>query len=575
MQLLEDDLYDEDQETRVKAMRRVSTIAAALGPVQTREDLIPFLNGCTEDDDEILLVLAEELGRFVPLVGGAEHAVALLEPLEKLAEVEETVVRERATESICTVIQALPPSQADEVFGLVKRLAHGDWFTARVSSCSLMATCYKAIRVSEQKSEIRTLYENLAKDETPMVRRSAAAKLADFAGAVEPNVVVSDLLPIYRGLASDDQDSVRVLAIEATSLIASLLKKNGMDQDNLAVVLPIIRAAVEDRSWRVRHSLAKDFYQISESMGHMVTSNELLQNFNNLIQDQEAEVRAASLKSVPGYCDLVGASVFVQHIMPNITALLQDQNLNVRTALSKACMELAGKLGQDHTTLHIVPLLQNFLRDDSPEVRLRILSQLEIIAQWMPAIGETILPILIELAHDANWRVRKAVIGCLPLLAESMGVDYFDNNLLDLYLQAYTDRVYEVRAGASQGLSKLSKVCGVDWLEKQAFPRIKFFYENSHFYLIRITVICAVKTLAQDGVSGSLMNEVINLLLKGCRDLTPNVRFAAASGLAQVASHADDASVQTQIRPCLTELMQTDTDQDVKFYATKSLDAVG
>mmetsp|Transcript_24045 Transcript_24045/g.39457 ORF Transcript_24045/g.39457 Transcript_24045/m.39457 type:complete len:557 (+) Transcript_24045:1-1671(+) len=556
-------------------MKRVSTIAAALGPEQAREELVPFLNGCTEDDDEILLVLAEELGKFVPLVGGPEYAGALLEPLEKLAEVEETVVRDRATESICHVVEVLPPDQSEEVFGLVKRLAHGDWFTARVSSCSLMAATYKAIVDTDQKAEIRTLYEALAKDETPMVRRAAAGKLADFAEAVEVGVVVSDLLPIYRALAADDQDSVRVLAVQATTLIATQLQKAGMEQENLAVVLPVVRHAVEDRSWRVRHAITKDFFEISEAMGQMVTTNELLQCFNNLIQDQEAEVRAASLGGVPRYCDLVGQQLFLQHVMPHITALLQDQNLNVKTALSKACMELAGKLGQEHTTIHIVPLLQTFLRDDSPEVRLRILSKLEVIAAWMPAIGENILPMLLELAHDANWRVRKAVVACLPVLAESMGVDYFETNLLDLYLQSYTDRVFEVRVGATSGLSKIATVCGADWLEKQVLPRIKYFYENSNFYLIRITVIDALKTLAQDGVSGSLMTEVVNILVKACHDSTPNVRFTGAKALALVSGHADDVAVQTQIRPCLTELMQTDTDKDVKFFASQALETVG
>jgi len=288
-------------------------------------------------------------------------------------------------------------------------------------------------------------------------------------------------------------------------------------------------------------------------MGQMVTTNELLQCFNNLIQDQEAEVRAASLGGVPRYCDLVGQQLFLQHVMPHITALLQDQNLNVKTALSKACMELAGKLGQEHTTIHIVPLLQTFLRDDSPEVRLRILSKLEVIAAWMPAIGENILPVL----------------------AESMGVDYFETNLLDLYLQSYTDRVFEVRVGATSGLSKIATVCGADWLEKQVLPRIKYFYENSNFYLIRITVIDALKTLAQDGVSGSLMTEVVNILVKACHDSTPNVRFTGAKALALVSGHADDVAVQTQIRPCLTELMQTDTDKDVKFFASQALETVG
>ena len=52
-----------------------------------------------EDDDEVLLVLAEELGGFVPLVGGAHEAVCLMGPLGALATVEETVVRDRAVES--------------------------------------------------------------------------------------------------------------------------------------------------------------------------------------------------------------------------------------------------------------------------------------------------------------------------------------------------------------------------------------------------------------------------------------------------------------------------------------------
>lgn len=46
----------------------------------------------------MLVALAEELGGFVELVGGAPHAAVLVEPLEVLAGVEETVVRDR----VCT-----------------------------------------------------------------------------------------------------------------------------------------------------------------------------------------------------------------------------------------------------------------------------------------------------------------------------------------------------------------------------------------------------------------------------------------------------------------------------------------
>jgi hypothetical protein len=47
----------------------------------------------------VLVALAEELGGFVDLVGGPAHAAVLVEPLEVLAAVEETVVRDRVRDS--------------------------------------------------------------------------------------------------------------------------------------------------------------------------------------------------------------------------------------------------------------------------------------------------------------------------------------------------------------------------------------------------------------------------------------------------------------------------------------------
>jgi serine/threonine-protein phosphatase 2A regulatory subunit A len=48
-----------------------------------------------DDEDEVLLALAEGLGNFVEYVGGANYAHILIHPLEALAAVEETTVREK------------------------------------------------------------------------------------------------------------------------------------------------------------------------------------------------------------------------------------------------------------------------------------------------------------------------------------------------------------------------------------------------------------------------------------------------------------------------------------------------
>nr|CAG4643131.1 EOG090X049L [Ilyocryptus agilis] len=76
---------------RLNSIKKLSTIALALGIERTRSELIPFLTDTIYDEDEVLLALAEQLGALTPLVGGSEYVHCLLPPLESLATVEETV----------------------------------------------------------------------------------------------------------------------------------------------------------------------------------------------------------------------------------------------------------------------------------------------------------------------------------------------------------------------------------------------------------------------------------------------------------------------------------------------------
>jgi serine/threonine-protein phosphatase 2A regulatory subunit A len=98
--ILIDELRNEDVQLRLNSIRKLSTIALALGVERTRSELIPFLTDTIYDEDEVLLALAEQLGTFTPLVGGSEFVHCLLPPLENLATVEETVVRDKSVESL-------------------------------------------------------------------------------------------------------------------------------------------------------------------------------------------------------------------------------------------------------------------------------------------------------------------------------------------------------------------------------------------------------------------------------------------------------------------------------------------
>lgn len=155
-----------------------------------------------DDDDEVLLAMAEELGKFVPLVGGPAHAHVLLPVLETLATVDETVVRNKSSDSLAKIGKLLPASSINEHFiPMIKRLLGKEW-TARVSATQLIPSAYERSE-KDMRAELRAWYASLSKDETPMVRRASAQSFSSLIEVVEPEVIEVELMPVFEQLTQD------------------------------------------------------------------------------------------------------------------------------------------------------------------------------------------------------------------------------------------------------------------------------------------------------------------------------------------------------------------------------------
>ncbi|KAK2705878.1 hypothetical protein QYM36_016030, partial [Artemia franciscana] len=332
---------------RLNSIKKLSTIALALGVERTRAELIPFLTDTIYDEDEVLLALAEQLGNLTPLVGGPEYVYFLLPPLESLATVEETVVRDKAVDSLRIIAAQHSPADLEANFvPMVKRLASGDWFTSRTSACGLFGCCYPRVS-TPVKAELRSHFRTLCQDDTPMVRRAAASKLGEFAKVVEAEYLKSDLVPMFVSLAQDEQDSVRLLAIEACVSFAILLPTEDTEQ----LVMPTIRACVEDKSWRVRYMVADKFIEIQNAIGPELSKQDLVTAFQSLLKDGEAEVRAAAAGKVKEFCQnlepSVQETVIMNQILPCIKELVSDANQHVKSALASVIMGLSPILGKN------------------------------------------------------------------------------------------------------------------------------------------------------------------------------------------------------------------------------------
>ncbi|KAJ7597048.1 armadillo-type protein [Mycena floridula] len=571
--ILMDELRSEDVQLRLNAIHSIPTIALALGPGRSRDELLPFLQDSIDDEDEVLLALAEELGRnFEQYIGGKEFAHLLLGPLENLSAVEETLVRDKAAESITKVAEVLSAVQIEECYiPLLKRLSQGEWFTARTSSAALFPAVYAKVSPAIQE-ELRKGFAALGSDDTPMVRRGAAKWLGALLTHFSPQHIISDGLPIYRRLQSDDQDSVRLLTIEDLIVIVQRIPPADV-KDQL---LKQIRSSIGDKSWRVRYMAANHFNELANALSIDLVREELIGQYVQLLKDSEAEVRTAAAGQIPGFSKLLDKEVVLARIVPCVRDMSQDTSQHVRAALANQISGLAPLLGKEPTIEHLLPLFLQLLRDEIPEVRLNIISKLETVNDviGIELLRENLLPAIVDLAEDKSWRVRQAIIEYIPLLANQLGKPFFDEQLGNLCMSWLGDTVYSIREAATVNLKKLTEVFGVDWAKVAIVPKVMGMGQHPN-YLFRMTTVQAITTIAPSLTLEIIVSEIIEPLLRLAADPIPNIRFNVAKSLEVLAiTYATVPNghdfVQQRIVPAL-EQQKNDQDADVRYFATRAL----
>lgn len=611
----------DDVSARVAAANRLASVASVLGEQRTREELLPFLTDGVDDEDEVLLALANSLGKLVQLVGGGNYAEILLPPIELLLTVEENSVRDAAAASALLVASALPdPMFQDKYSSMLTRLARKEWFTARISSAGLIANAYPRLLQSQQEEHLN-LFSDLCQDDTPMVRRVAARNLGIMVENVvkavgrpsleEDGVATTILIPLYENLSSNEQpDSVRLQATENCVVFGRVMGdlisdvdakgEGALNEHESALIkrlLPLIIATIDDRSWRVRWTAAAKFADVIKAYNTIPGAmDSLIPAYEKLLQDPEAEVRTAAtfnLAVVAKSCEskilpltavgtdshdeVLAAANFTgervsaaERLVKRITLLTEDDSEHVRAALAMVATELAPILGKDATITHLVPPILLLLRDAASEVRLNLISSLESLNEviGVDLLSQSLLPAILDLAQDGKWRIRLAVIQQTPLLAKQLGKDFFTDKLSSICVNWLGDDIATIREAATKNIKELTGIFGTDWACEFLLPEIDDMRQNSS-YLRRLTAIQACGRMAIEMDPAIAQIEVLPLVLEMATDSVANIRFNVAKALKDMGSRCESNVYKQQIHPVLM-LLRDDPDRDVRFFADKT-----
>jgi serine/threonine-protein phosphatase 2A regulatory subunit A len=114
-----------------------------------------------------------------------------------------------------------------------------------------------------------------------------------------------------------------------------------------------------------------------------------------------------------------------------------------------------------------------------------------LIVIGIELLSQSLLPAIVQLAEDKQWRVRLAIIEYIPLLASQLGVKFFDEKLSALCMGWLGDTVFSIREAATHNLKKLTEVFGVEWANEAIIPKVMAMGAHPN-YLYRMTTCFAI-----------------------------------------------------------------------------------
>jgi serine/threonine-protein phosphatase 2A regulatory subunit A len=402
----------------------------------------------------------------------------------------------------------------------------------------------------------------------------------------------TDIVGIYKHLSQDEQDSVRQLAVMGAVAIGKVINDATENNNN---VFPVVRNACNDKSWRVRHAVAKNYNDLAGAL--QISGDaavEIIACFIGLLTDTEAEVRGAACVNIASMVEFAGEGCFTSDIAPLLDGLSNDPVMEVRSKLSSALMDctnadVCSQLTDAIVLDKIQPVLEAMLKneEESDEVKINILRKLPGLSGVLSQMSEIVTVVVSLAKYQLNWRVRESVAKILPALAEAFGIEKFTSgnpSYLSLYLDLLQDEVADVRTACISGAYKIYEVAcsdkdGAAWVQKNIIGATKPIYDASQFYRTRITTLTLYTAFCpNDATPKALLEDVVSNLLKALDDPVANVRMVAARGLLALVGFCDDNIINTAIKPqiqtvCdardLSKQDEMDSDNDLRIYLRK------
>ena len=562
-----EDLMSREPKRQCKAIKNINKLQSEIQPDTFRKEFLPFLLKCVnEEEDDVLEEICKVYRDIFNLAGGKKYLKDIFPLIELLLHTGDQNIRKE----VITIFRHLIDKQDEftdiekDLLETIQNLANSDDPAHEIGFIAFSSEFFGDFK-EKYRNQIYSTFKRFTekKSQGKLIKIELSSGLSKLSKYLSKN----DFIELFNILMKETCDAVRLNLVQA---IGNLKDKSKLDGYESFIAENITKFS-EDESWRVRLMLAKNIEGILELINliqknYPEIKNIILKAFLKLLKDQEGEVRSMACLKL----DVVGEALCKEENFDKILSCLKtlkSDSLNyVRSSLASNILSLAPIIGAKKTNEFIFPIFQDLIKDEDHDIRMVIIKNLDKLNEVVNIDNfvQGIIPSLVEISDNNNWRVRNQVQEIVPVFARIVNKKLFLDSLMPICIKWLTDPVYAIRQNACKIMKKLYDIFKGEDFEKKLLNKISPM-AKSESYLIRITVVMLIREFLIDEYElDFLEKKLFPYIVKLSDDKIPNVRQACSVIIKKLVRLSKNKDVVKECKSIIEELKR-DKDLEVVY----------
>ena len=564
-----EDLMSQEPTKQCKAIKNIPKLQSEFSPEKFRKEFLPFLLKCiNEEEDEVLSEISKVSRDLLNCIGGKKYLKDLFPFVELLLHTCDPVVRKDTISTFRHFIDKQDEFRdvEKELFEVIQSLANSDDPSHEIGFIAFSSEFFKDFK-EKYRNIIYNIFKQFIekKSQGKLIKIEVAKNLHKLSNYLQKK----DFFELYLILMKENLDSVRFNLVEAIASLKNLSNLSGYE----SFIGESIKNFSEDESWRVRLMLAKFMPEIIELSNKIKNNIEIkaiiLKAFIKLLQDSEGEVRSMACKQLDVVSENLAKEDSFDKVLESLQILKSDGFAYVRSSLASIILSMAPKIGANKTNQFIFPIFLDLVKDEDHDIRMTIIKNLDKLNEVVniDSFVQGIIPSLVEISDNNNWRVRAQAGEIIPVFARIVNRKLFIESILPICIKWLTDPVYAIRERSCKIIKKLYDIFKGEDFEKKLLIKISSMAKSDN-YLIRNTVVFLIREFLVDEYDLDFMEKkLFPYIEKLSDDKIPNVRQACTFVVKKLVRLSKNKDVIKECKSIIDELKK-DKDLEVVYSIT-------